>query len=244
VQGYLRCLGGPLATWSAGYQSLRQVTGDDVADQLAEVTGATRRLVLAAMRSLFKTLKARSLIFADPTAAVDGRHVPPPPGLALGGDRLAGLLGHLARPEHRLIVLLVGVHALRPAEVRTVTLDDVDSASGTLLVAGHRRPVDDLIREHLVDWLASHRHRWPMTANPYLLVNASTAGGMRAVSRGFIQAAFTGLGFSAQDHRVDRFVHEAEAGGGDPMRLTSLFGVSDQTAIRYCSPAASDRTPG
>jgi len=35
--------------------------------------------------------------------------------------------------------------------------------------------------------------------------------------------------------RADRLLGEAYATGGDPLRLTSLFGISDPTAIRYCA---------
>ena len=34
-----------------------------------------------------------------------------------------------------------------------------------------------------------------------------------------------------------RFLAEALASGGDPLRLTHLFGISDPTAIRYCAEA-------
>ncbi len=33
----------------------------------------------------------------------------------------------------------------------------------------------------------------------------------------------------------NRFLSEAHASGGDPLRLTHLFGISDPTAIRYCA---------
>ena len=59
IQGYLRALQPALADWSARYQSLRQVTSDDITDQLQPLTGPTRLLVAAVMRSLFKTLKTR-----------------------------------------------------------------------------------------------------------------------------------------------------------------------------------------
>ena len=57
-----------LADWSVRYQSLRQVTSHDVAERLDPVGGATRLLVLTAMRSLFATLKTRRVLFANPTA--------------------------------------------------------------------------------------------------------------------------------------------------------------------------------
>lgn len=62
-----------------------------------------------------------------------------------------------------------------------------------------------------------------MTANPHLLINRSTGGGVVAVSRSYIQAALRRADITAQDLRADRLLGEAQASGGDPLRLTHLF---------------------
>jgi integrase len=235
IQGYLRILEAPLATWSARYASLRQVTTGDLTAELTVLTAATRLLALSAMRSLFGTLKGRRVLFTDPAAPLTGRQVQPPPVLALEDAQRAGLLGRLDDPGERLIVLLAGVHALRPADIRALALDDVDLAAGTLLVSGRARPLDRLTAEDLRGWLQARRTRWPATANPHLLINRSTGGGIGPVSRGYVQASVRKAGITAQNLRADRFHDEAEASGGDPLRLTHLFGISDATAIRYCA---------
>ena len=66
------------------------------------------------MRSLFSTLKARRVVFANPAAPLTGRRIQPPPVLPLDDSQRARLLGRLHDPAERLIVLLAGVHALRP----------------------------------------------------------------------------------------------------------------------------------
>ena len=137
IQGYLRILQAPLASWSARYESLRQVTTEDLTAELAPLTGATRLLALSAMRSLFGTLKARRVLFTNPAAPLTGRRVQPPPVLPLDDGLRARLLGRLHDPAERLIVLLAGVHALRPSDICALTLDDADPAAGTLL---GRRP--------------------------------------------------------------------------------------------------------
>jgi integrase len=235
IQGYLRILQVPLASWTARYESLRQVTTEDLTAALAPLTGATRLLALAAMRSLFGTLKARRVLFTNPAAPLTGRRVQPPPVLPLDDGLRAGLLGRLHDPAGQLIVLLAGVHALRPAGICALTLDDVNLAAGTLLTGGRTRPLDRLTAGHLRAWLQARRARWPATANPHLLVNLSTAGGTGPVSRGYIQAAVRRLGITAQDLRADRLLEQAQASGGDPLQLTHLFGISDPTAIRYCA---------
>ncbi|MGH3188455.1 MAG: hypothetical protein ACRDPY_05925 [Streptosporangiaceae bacterium] len=237
IQGYLRILQVPLASWSARYESLRQVTTDDLTAQLVPLTGATRLLALSAMRSLFGTLKARRVLFANPAAPLTGRRVQPPPVLPLDDGLRAGLLGRLHDPAERLVVLLAGVHALRPADICALTLDKLNLAAGTLLTGGRVRPLDRLTAGHLRAWLQARHARWPATANPHLLVNRSSAGGLEPVNRGYIHAAVHGLGITAQDLRADRFHDEAQASGGDPLRLAHLFGISDPTAIRYCADA-------
>jgi hypothetical protein len=235
IQGYLRALDPALADWSARYQSLRQVTTNDVTDQLQRLTGPTRKLVLAVMRSLFKTLKARRVLFTNPTAGLELHHQPPPPALGLDPARRAGLLERLHYPDARLIVLLAGVHALRPHQIRVLTLDDVDLAAGTLRAGGQPRRLDALTRTELRAWLELRRARWPASANPYLLVNQSTAGGLTPVTRSYVQTAFQRLGITAEDLRIDRLLAEVQATGGDPLTLTRLFGITDTTAIRYCA---------
>jgi hypothetical protein len=114
---------------------------------------------------------------------------------------------------------------------------------------GRVRPLDQLTARHLHDWLQDRRCRWPATANPYLLINQATSGGVQPVSRSYIQATLGRGGVTAQDLRADRFLGEAEASAGDPLRLAHLFEISDPTAIRYCAeldqiiPARTD-APG
>jgi len=234
IQGYLRAVTPALADWSARYQSLRQVTTEDAAAQLEPLTGPTHRLTLVVLRSLFRTLKARRLAFTNPTAGLTAPREPPPPALGLDPASRAGLLGQLDRPDQQLIVLLAGIHALRSHQIRLLALEDVDLAAGTLRVAGRPRRLDALTRQALGGWLELRRHRWPSSANPYLLVNQSTAGGLTPVTRGYVQEVFGRLGVTAENLRVDRLLAEAQDSGGDPLTLTLLFGISDPTAIRYC----------
>ena len=235
IQGYLGVLEVPLASWSAAYDSLRQVTTDDLTTQLAPLTGTTRLLTLSAMRSLFATLKVQRVLFANPAAPLTGRAFQPSPVLALDDALRAGILSRMNEPGQRLVVLLAGVHALRPAEICALTLDAPDRGDATLLISGRTRPLDRLTATHLRAWLEARHARWPASANPYLLVNQCTAGGVRPVSRSYVHQAMRQAGITAQNLRADRLLDEARARGGDPLRLTRLFGISDPTATRYCA---------
>jgi hypothetical protein len=88
---------------------------------------------------------------------------------------------------------------------------------------------------YLRAWLQARHMRWPAMANPHLLINRSTGGGLTPVSRGYVQAAMRRAGITAADLRADRLLGEAHASSGDPLQLTHLFGISDPTAIRYCA---------
>jgi hypothetical protein len=76
----------------------------------------------------------------------------------------------------------------------------------------------------------------------YLPLDISlSAGGPAFVGRGpdrarsSIQVAVHRAGITARGLRADRLLGEAHASAGDPLRLTHLFGISDPTAIRYCT---------
>jgi hypothetical protein len=113
----------------------------------------------------------------------------------------------------------------------------VATEAGTLLIGGRARPLDQLTQVHLRAWLQTRRERWPATANTHLLINRSTAGGIKPIGRSYIQATVrqTRADITAADLRAGRLLDEAHASGGDPIRLTYLFGISDPTAIRYCA---------
>jgi integrase len=216
---------------SASNTRPRQVTTDDVTAELAPLTGATRLLALSAMRSLFGTLRTRRVLFTNPAAPLTGRRIQPPPVLPLDDGLRASLLGRLHDPGERLIVLLAGVHALRPAGICALRLDDADPAAGILLVGGRARPLDRLTADQLRAWLQARHARWPATADQHLLINRSTGGGSGPVRRGYIQATMHGLDITTQNLRADRLLGQAQASGGDPLQLTRLFGISDQAAI-------------
>jgi len=151
------------------------------------------------MRSLFTTLKARRVLFTNPAAPLTGRALQPPPVLPLDDALRALLLDRVDEPGERLIMLLAGVHALRPSQICALTLDAIGPAADSLLIGGRTRPLDQLTAGHLRAWLHARRVRWPTTANPHLLINRSTAGGLKPVSRSYVQATVHRAGITARD---------------------------------------------
>ena len=80
IRSYMWILQQPLTAWSATFESLREVTADDVNEQLQRFTGGKRDLAVTVMRSLFKTLKADRAIFTNPTRHLNGKCKSSQPG--------------------------------------------------------------------------------------------------------------------------------------------------------------------
>jgi integrase len=237
IKGYLRVLGPACSAWSASYESLRQVTTADIVEQLDKHQGTGRRMATTAMRSLFRILKEERMIFGNPAARITSGPYVPPPILPVEPPTRAGLLARDASPLFGLVVLLAGVHALRTKEIAGLMLDAVDLQRGTLVAKGQERRLDKLTLGYLRAWMAWRGERWPLTANPYLLVNQAIAGGTRPVNTAYLQQVVQGSSVTVEALRRDRLLAEAVAAGGDPLTLAHLFGLSHGTAIQYCSQA-------
>ena len=58
----------------------------------------------------------------------------------------------------------------------------------------------------------------------------------RPVSENWLTSSFRGLGVTLEQLRVDRQLDEALP-PPDPLHLAAVFGIGDETAIRYASAA-------
>ena len=74
------------------------------------------------------------------------------------------------------------MHAARRKAIRELRLDDVDLGNRRPAIGGRTRPIDELTRQVLVEWLSYRNTRWPCTANPHLLINQMSANGTGPVS--------------------------------------------------------------
>ncbi|WP_307679595.1 hypothetical protein [Streptomyces sp. V4I2] len=79
-------------------------------------------------------------------------------------------------------------------------------------------------------------------SNPHLLVSQKTAvdPDHPAVSTGLLSGALP-RGLTLSGLRQDRILNEA-AESADPLRLMRLFGITEQTAMRYVGAAHPERT--
>jgi hypothetical protein len=231
IDSYLRAIRPALRHWAQRYPSLRQVTDDDITTHLQPLRGSRRTHTAVALRSLFRTLKTRRLIFTNPARRVRPGNYPRRPVLGLDDATRAGLLTSIDRADHRLVVVLAAVHALTRADIATLRLEDINPPERTITVRGKPRPLDTLTHQHLLTWLHQRHHLWPTTANPHLMLTNHSALGVAPVSTSYFQA----LPIPVSQLRADRLLTQARDTGGDALTLIHLFGLSDDTAVRYCT---------
>lgn len=218
------------------YDHLREVTRDDVLDYLAGLRGDPRRDALAALRSLFTWAKRDGVIFANPATRIRIGARPLPVWQPLTTDETTSAVQAATTPQARLCVALAAVHAARPGQIHALLTSDVDLGDRRITIAGRRRPLDDLTRRLLTEWLDYRRARWPRTTNPHLLISRESALHHGPVSAVWIRD-LRGLPATLERLRIDQQLEEALACDGDPQHIAAVFDIDTSTAIRYAANA-------
>jgi site-specific recombinase XerD len=248
---YLRTAGPALAAWSDRYDHLREVTREDILAAIGGLTGHERHHTLSVIRSLFRHCKKNRTIFRDPAARLRVGEHPRNIILPLRDDDIDQAVTAARNPRDRLVLALAAIHAARPKAIRELQLDDINPGNRRLTIAGRTRPLDDLTRQVILDWLSHRRTRWPDTANPHLIINQQTAMETGPVSKVWLTESFRGQAATLERLRVHRQLDEALTHGPDPLHLASVFGLDPKTAIRYAenarqllTTAAEEHAPG
>src|SRR2546421_890044 len=249
--GYLNHIRPLLLGWSDRHGHLREVTRQHILDATDTQQGSRRHITLSILRSLFRHCKKTGTIFRAPTPRTRPSRAEPTAILPLHPDHIRESINAATTPAHRVAVVLATVHAARSKDILTLRLDDVDLGNRRLGLAGHIRPLDHLTHDVILEWLDERRTRWPHTANPHLLINRLTALETGPVSRVWVTRAFWGLTATLERLHVDRQLEEALIHGPDPLHLTAVFGIHENTAIRYAhaarqilDTAAEQHSPG
>ena len=224
-----------LQTWAAGRDSLREISRADVLAALPP-SGQPRATTVQGLRSIFKALRSRKLVFTNPTFRI---HVPAQPMNAPLAVDLAALREALDSPSlaRAVITAVLAYHALRIGQLAELQLTDIRGGrlhldDRVILLA---RPVRDRVDAYL-----SHRAAtWPTTVNAHLFIHARNWTGTRPVTSEWISRQ---LGISAEHIRLDRIYQEVEATGGDIRALCDLFGMSVANAARWATTV--DRIAG
>jgi hypothetical protein len=215
---------------AAGHQSLAEITAADVRAALPPA-GSHRTWAEYGLRSLFTTLKARKLIFTNPTRGMGTTRVNRTIPLPLDAARVRDALNS-ADPVVSVCVALVAFHALTVQQVAALPLTDI--VDGRLHLEGRLIPLADPVRVRLAAWLDHRQRTWPGSINPHLIVSRLSAPRLIPVSEGF---PWRKIALSAQALREDRILAEIHATGGDVRRICDLFGLSITAALRYDTTA-------
>ncbi len=178
----------------------------------------------------------RGLVFTDPTTRLKADDVersllPMTDAEIRAVEQVAG------NPAQRLIVALAAVHAARPAAIRQLVLDDLDLPNRRITIAGHTQRLGELTHRALRAWLDQRRTAWPHTPNRHVLISQTTALGVEAISKGYLQFHLQRHGVDLDRIRGDRILHEALTAGPDPLHLALVFNLSHTTASRYAAIA-------
>ena len=222
-----------LKEWARTRESLREIGRDDVLSALP-ASGPQRVLMLQGLRSIFKVLKGRKLVFVNPTGWI--RQPSPDKPVPLTVD-LAELRRALDSPSPATAVLtaLLAFHAVRIYQTCRIRLTDI--RDGRLHIGDQVIPLAVPVRQRVAVWLDYRGRIWPESPNPYLFLHARNAGTLRPVTPWWIRHQ---LPLAGQHIRQDRILAEADATGGDIRALCDLFGISIASAYRYSANAAID----
>ena len=165
---YLNTVRPALLAWSQTYDHLREVTHQDVLAYLGGLHGDPRMTALVALRSLFGWAKRNGVIFANPSSRIRIGARTLPVWQPLTAEQITSAVHAATTPQARLCVALAAIHAARPGQIRALLITDVDLGDRRITIAGRPRPLDDLTRRLLTEWLdcparplAAHRQPAP-----------------------------------------------------------------------------------
>jgi integrase len=217
-----------LRSWAAGRDSLREISRADVLAVLPR-SGQRRATTVQGLRSIFRILRARKLVFTNPTFRIhvpaQAMTVPPAVDLAALRDTLDS-----PSPARAVITALLAYHAIRLGQLAKLQLTDI---------RGGRLHLDDRVillakpvRDRVDAYLNYRAVTWPATVNAYLFIHARSWKTTRPVTSYWIGQQ---LPMPAEHIRLDRIYQEVEATGGDIRALCDLFGMSIANAARWAT---------
>ncbi|BCY07324.1 hypothetical protein [Actinoplanes sp. L3-i22] len=220
--------------FAAAHPSLREIGVDEVR---AVLPGAplARYTMLQGLRSIFRILKARKLVFVNPTARLSAPQPQSPASVNLEVVR-ADL--NSSQPATAALAALLAFHAVRVIQLCHLQLTDLHD--GRLHLGEQVIPLAPPVRTRLAAWLDYRQATWPHTANPHLFIHVRNAINVRPVSHWWIRHQ---LSIAGQHIRLARILDEAHATSGDIRRLMDMFGLSVEGASRYATTVSSSTTP-
>ncbi|TMQ95308.1 hypothetical protein ETD83_22535 [Actinomadura soli] len=226
-----------LTTWAqTGHHSLREISRTQIIE-VPPTSGNPRVKLARAPRSILTTLKARKMIFTDPTARIRVGNIERRTPLPADTARLGEAFELRRSPQPAAMAALLIFRGLRPVEPRDLKPTDIRDA---LLPARPHRPAGRAGQARLAAYLDDRHCRWPGGRNPHFFLHWLSASDTGPVSRHWVNGR---LGMTAMAARQDRIVDEALATGGDMRRICDLCGVTITTAEHHASVLGHPRSP-
>lgn len=224
-----------IRAWASSHASLREITRDEVLAALPPA-GRPRSTMLQGLRSIFGVLKARRLVFTNPTSRIS---VPTPHRAAPAAIDLTAVRDAVNsdKPVTAALAALLAFHAVRPGQLRA--LHTTDLRDGRLHLGDQVIPLAEPVRQRLSAWLDHRGQTWPNTRNPHLFIHYRNATTTTPVQTQWIARQ---LGMSPQSIRLDRILDEVHATSGDIRAISDLFGLSIAGAYRVATSMAGTGT--
>ena len=217
-----------LRSWAATRDSLREITRADVLAALPS-SGQPRATTVQGLRSIFRILRSRKLVFTNPTFRI---HVPAQAMAVPAAVDLAALRDALDSPSpaRAVITALLACHAIPMRQLARLLLTDV--RGGRLYLDDRVVLLAGPVRERVSAYLSYRAATWPASVNAYLFIHARSWKTTRPVTSYWIGQQ---LAISAEHIRLDRIYQEVEATGGDIRVLCDMFGMSIANAARWAT---------
>lgn len=219
-----------LTHWATTHESLREISREDFL-AILPASGTPRAILISGVRSIFRVLKGRKIVFTDPTYRIPGANSEKRQPLPLDPDTVRDII-ESDDPARAALGALTAFHGLRSGQLATLQLTDIHD--GRLHLDGRSILLATPVRHRIETWLDFRARRYPNTANPHLFVTYKTALHGGPVQKKWISDK---LGIAAQAIRQDRILDEAAATCGDARRVSDLFGMSVTQASRYTTAA-------
>jgi hypothetical protein len=190
---------------------------------------------LAAARGFFAFAKHRRLVLVDPTSGIRRRQPKGFTGRVLSRAEQHDLLRRWTRPETdpraRVVGLLGLLHGASPAELRHLTIDDIDLETARAHLGRRDQfiPLDPLTVDALRACLDARGRL--ATSNPHLLITRRNRYHDGPCSTAFPVRLLAELGVTPQVLRQTRLADLAHR--VDPRVVAAVFSVRPETALHY-----------
>lgn len=194
---------------------------------------------LAAARSFFAFARRHKLVLIDPTAGIERRQAKGFAGHTLDPAAQRRLLRRWTNPGidpiERTVGLLCLLHAASTAELRTLTVDDTDLASGHVRLGRrpHPVPLDPATVDALTACLTARAATG--TANPHVIVTRGTRAHADPASAYFLHHALDPAGIKPTVLRHTRIADLAHR--TDPRLVATALGMTEEGAMHYLTDA-------